>query len=339
MLLPTAFLIGGFMLCDARFYRKDALMLLMIFLTIYLYRKHITTTTRHTITRLLLYIIGTITILTHEASFFCFVPFFLLHYCTSCKGATFTRLAKSTLFNLPFIITMALVCIFKGNMDVCQGIWHSWQPYFLTQYDTMPALGDGVRALSWNTTDTFIMHAKANFFNSVIWDRSMPLSMSPAIPNILIWVIIWAGVYYLCVNVNKVKMFAYETGEYDNHIKRVLPQLLLIQFIALLPMFTILSCDMRRVIFYWIFSTFFILSQLIPLRQQLSIPFITRIGNYLHNFFTNKRLFRSKLFYIVTLLIIGIPFGAITAISYIDSTIIFRINYLIRYFLPSIIGG
>ena len=330
LLLPAVFLVGGFLLYDATIYRRDALMLLMVFYTIYLYRRYLSATTQRVCKLLGMYIIGTITILTHEASFFCFTPFFLLHYYTTIDTkSTCKRIAKSTLFNLPFLMAMALVCLFNGNMEISQKIWNSWAPYFISQLGTIPNMGWGVNALSWDTADTFSMHFYINYIKPILWDREFLISTMPQIPNVFVWIIIFAAVYYLCVNVNKIKLFTYENGENDTQINAILPQILLIQFIALLHMFTVLSCDMRRVIFYWIFSSFFILSQLIPIRQQLSLPIITPTSNYLYNIFTNKRVLRNKLFYVFTLLVIGIPFGAITVNEYINSTIIFRIKHII----------
>lgn len=74
--LLASCMVGGLMQYNVLVYRRDALMLLMVFLVIYLYRRYITNSLHRVSTLTLLYVYGIITILTHEAAFFCFVPFF-----------------------------------------------------------------------------------------------------------------------------------------------------------------------------------------------------------------------------------------------------------------------
>lgn len=137
------------------------------------------------------------------------------------------RLGKSVLFNLPFIITMASVRIFKGNHDVSESVWASWYPYFWAQYGEILPMGASARALQWDTIHTFIVHLNINFFNPIVCDRPIALFLHN-VPNIVPWCITLVAIYYLCVNVNRIKIFKYEDGSTDEQVNAPLPQILLV---------------------------------------------------------------------------------------------------------------
>lgn len=337
-LLLMPFMLGGFLLFNATIYRRDALMLLMIFLVIYLYRKYLTATAHRTTQLLLLYASGIISILTHEAAFFCFVPFVLLHYYTVTSGTTaMKKIVKSLLFSSPFILSMAAVCLFKGNPHVSGAIWESWHPYLESQYGQIPPMGAAVKALEWETLDTFRLHFRINFLNPITCDKPNFALFLHNIPCAIPWFFIFIGVYYLCINVNRLKIFPYEDGSNDTQINALLPQILLIQFIGHLPMFTVLSCDTRRVMFYCIFSSFFILSQFLATKQTLTIPHITPLSNKLSSLLRGDRSRTATAVFVFVFLFLGVPYGSFTVNEYIGSTVIFRIYFTIRYSLLSLI--
>ena len=84
---------------------------------------------------------------------------------------------------------------------------------------------------------------------------------------------------------------------------------MLVTFISLLPMFTVLSCDLRRVIIYWTITSFFIYALL-----EDTIPAKTTLVSYyaekINRFFENSKILNSKLFYVIVALTIICPFAA-----------------------------
>lgn len=306
-LLPSVMLLGGFFMIKGTFYRRDALMLLMILLTLYIYRKTLTTVSHKWIMIILLYIIGIATILTHETSFFCFVPFIFTHHYITCKGSVTNRCFKSGCFIIPFILAVGIVGIFNGNEVIANDIWDSWSDFFINKYGETPLMGIGISAFCYDSTFLFKHHFSLNYIMPIYWDIPYFSQLGLNIPRYFAWIVIYATIYYLCSNPNKIEIPRYNDASDKKYLSHNLPAILLLQFIALIPMFTILSCDLRRVVMYWIISSFFICFQLNELKQPIHIPLISRISNNITQVFKQNKILNSKIFYLVCLLCIGIP--------------------------------
>ena len=207
-LLPNIILLGSFAMNNILSHRRDALMLLIIFFTLCLYKKWIDCKDRGWMYYILLSLSGIIVILTHEASFFCFVPFITFDYFVRNKNKLFVkRVASTTFFILPMLITMGCACIFKGNEEVANNIWNSYAPYFQEKFAEMPPLGEGVKALTWTTELAVMHHIEKNF---------MQMLFNGHVPSLFAWVLIFFFAFYLMTNVNKIKIFGYEKDSIDN---------------------------------------------------------------------------------------------------------------------------
>lgn len=105
-------------------------------------------------------------LLIHEASFFFTFPIVIVFFLVSvmrrmsCLRAV---LFTSAVF-APVVVTMALVCMFKGSADMALVIWESWRPC-MEAYPcgNVQEIGQGVEALSWDAAETFVMHFKSNW--------------------------------------------------------------------------------------------------------------------------------------------------------------------------------
>ena len=112
--------------------------------------------------------------------------------------------------------------------------------------------------------------------------------------------------FYLCANVNRVNLFSYEKKE-ANSVS--LTSILLVQFISLLPMFTILSCDLGRITIYWTFTSFFIYALL---DDTIEIPLLTGLSKKINNVF-NTTWLSSKRLYVFMIITVGCPLIFYTA--------------------------
>lgn len=309
-LLPCALLLGSFTMHNITSFRRDALMLLLIFLTLYLYRKWIENDRKRWIYYILLSLTGIFVILTHEASFFCFVPFIVFDYFNRNRNRTLLQRGASTaIFILPILLTMGCACIFKGNEEVANNIWNSYAPYFQEKFGEMLPIGDGVEALGWSTRYAVNHHIEKNF-----------LTLLPGnIPSIFAWCIVFFLALYLMVNVNKIRLFEYEREDID---KEHLATILFIQLAGMLPLFTVLSCDYGRLFIYWSLSSFFIFTHL---RKEV-YPLFSTMGKSINKIY-GKNLFNTTWFYVMASITIVLPFWGFN--DPLRTSVIGNIIYLI----------
>ncbi len=319
-LLPNVILLGSFAMNEILSHRRDALMLLLIFLALYFYKRWIEERGRRLIYYILLSLTGIFVILTHEASFFCFVPFITFDYFIRNKNRLLVQRVTSTVFFiLPMLFTMGCACIFKGNEDVANNIWNSYAPYFQEEFGEMLPMGEGVNALTWSTGYAVNHHIEKNF---------MQMFFHGHIPSLFAWCIILFFAFYLMVNVNKIRIFGYEKEDIDTSY---LATILLIQFVSLLPMFTVLSCDLGRIFTYWSLSSFFIFAHY----RKENYPIFSTIGRRFYEMCKRNRALSNNSIFIMTSIIIIVPyiyFGKPFQTSVIGN-IIHIIEFSIKYFL------
>lgn len=308
ILLPTILMFGNFATTDITWFRRDALMLLLILLIFYLYRKYVTACSNRSMWYIAFSLIGIFLILMHEASFFCFVPLIMVHYFFYRNKSLLKRAVNTLFIALPLIVAMGLVCLYRGDIETGNKIWESWQPYMLEHFGTILPLGKGQEALGWDTKMTFYIHYDLNYLSQAKIDNFLqPLNIS--LYNAPLWIIIYMAVYYLCINVNRVQLFDYENCDKNNTIYTSLQQVIVIQFIALIPLFTVLSCDLKRIVTYWVFSTFFFCFQLKHIKQPLHIAYFTPICQSVAQWVKNSKPFNSRLFFFTILLVLAIPYA------------------------------
>lgn len=291
----------------AAWIRKDSILLLLAYSIFILYRKFLTK--KSFIAWLGFTILSVILILTHEASFFfCFPILIVYSYSYISKehknnlGCRYFIWTKILLPFIPVFMAMLAVCIFKGDSQTPNVIWSSWSDVFKTYPDnvnslakTMGKIGSGVSALSWKLFPTMKYHATLNLFGTSPIQN--PFSIIIGLPG-LIWM--FCAYYYIVTRLNAVKI-----GHYSmvNNTEYEISNTLLAQFVFMIPMFTVLSCDFGRTIPYWVLSTL----MAVECFGKLEIRTLDKCTNKLQTFFRNPIL-KNPVVY--SLIIICIPLTA-----------------------------
>ncbi|WP_143544378.1 hypothetical protein [Salinimicrobium sediminis] len=238
--LPFVIFLGNPIIHDF-WVRKDILLVLIFILIIHL----ITRRTRPNLIFVNLSLV--VGILIHESiAFFGFPIIFLLLY--SKKKSFWT----SVLFLFPSLLVFFLVLYYKGSFYISQKIWDSWKaisfPHESAEKLNIPAAIDG---LSWSLKQglLFSYHTLRNFQDGIY----APIG----------WIVIIVVIYFILSNTDKlnIKLLGYQG--YNVFSKTIISNLLLLQFISVVPLF-ILGWDYGRWIFLWVtssFAVYLILSQ------------------------------------------------------------------------------
>lgn len=129
MILLSPFMIIHLMFLSNLGMRRDFIALLITWCIFYFYNKYKHTLKQQSI--IIMQALSIFSLLMYEASFFFTFPILYLNYFLHIKDTypkLMNRLIKTILFFSPSIITMALVCLYKGNAEISSAIWQSWQP-------------------------------------------------------------------------------------------------------------------------------------------------------------------------------------------------------------------
>lgn len=247
LILPTGF-VFGFTLFSL-WGRKDFLSLILTFLIFISFKSILTHKRKKIAWWIVFYFLSTFQLLMHEASFFYTFPILAVllyqkyrnHLWTVCKSC----LACFICF-IPILIIMSVVCLYKGDITVAETIWNSWGMVFESypsEYGFMP-IGEGVGALSWEATKTFTDHLYSSYVGHY----------TPSYTRIPIVLLNFIATYYIISRVNTVNMGLYPKKQMNNIS---MSNIVLIQFVAMLPMYTFLSCDWGRTIPYWVISSLY----------------------------------------------------------------------------------
>ncbi|MGN0864933.1 MAG: hypothetical protein ACI4P8_02150, partial [Akkermansia sp.] len=216
--------------------RKDFLVMCLLTFAFYSYTKLRNPHLKTTLTLLLLLI----TLNVHEAAFFIAVPLFcLLFLCDS--ELPYRRFSRFLICAIP-ISAFFLCCFFKGNAQIAEDICHSWTYIFPDSYNQVISR-NSIGALAWGMSDTILMTLRANF--SIYLPSYSPSSPIRIIPAVILRGIFIGTVFYLVLNL----LFGHTKNK--NAMQRFCAVSGLL-FLSLLPMFTFVSCDFRRVCSYWI---------------------------------------------------------------------------------------
>lgn len=245
ILFSTFFL--GPVLLDCFWIRRDYLALLVTWGIFYFYYRY--THQRNWLFLFLMQVLSIFTLLLHEASFFFTFPVLFVHFYFKAYQKSYSvrkSLCIAILLLVPALLVMCLVCVCKGDQFIANAIWTSWKPCMesFPLGDDVTEIGEGVKALVWDTTETFKKHMEINYLNHFY----------KSIPSFPVTILNFAFIYYLLTRMNTVNLRWNVLRAFD---RIQLSNILLLQFVFMLPLFTVLSCDFGRTIPYWTFSTLF----------------------------------------------------------------------------------
>lgn len=278
--------------------RKDFVILLLAFAIFLCYRSAVTRPDKRMASWGLLYVLSTLQLLIHEASFFFTFPILMLcsYFYSRADNLSRSRSAVQSLVHfLPVLVVMALVSLFKGDKDVADAIWASWHKVFAAYPapDGPSPVGASVQALGWDSIRTFGRHLYYGYYGSV----------TPSFRGVFLAVFVMISTYYLLTRIDCVDMFKSRTKDLNHNL---LSNIALIQFVSLIPMFTVLSCDWGRTLPYWVISSIFF--YYVFKREVIPFPsVITRTSQTIQCFISGNKLLRSPCFYLLLVLLTPVP--------------------------------
>lgn len=176
-------------------------------------------------------------ILLHEATFFFMVP-----ACVLMTNIRLDNIVKSVCLWLPTVATFLICCLYKGTPEMLPAMCDYIRDYAPDAFENkdVPYLMDFVGI---DTQTAFSYHINRNFLN--------PLSRYFPIP--VLFVTLFYLIYIPFITVCMIKVF--NRDGLSEGRQNTLVSLILFQFVMLLPMFTVLSCDLLRVAMYWMMSS------------------------------------------------------------------------------------
>lgn len=248
-ILPFSICLYYSFACDLIWTRRDywALMLALVIYSSY-FKMYMSLSLKW---YLLFVSFSAFTLLMHEASFFFTFPMLLIYsICQlfSTQSRKGCQLFIFFLLWLPVLIVLILIVVYKGNAQVMEEIWNSWESCFNAypmKSGKLPQIGLGVEFLSMSSLDAIQLHIRLVWLNM----------FAPYVPALPFTICMIASVYYFVTRLNTVDLKFYSLKTVD---KVLLSNIMLIQFICLFPMFGFLSCDLGRVIPYWVITSLFL---------------------------------------------------------------------------------
>lgn len=235
----------------------------------------------------------------HEASFFIILPLAFTYILFAKNEITISeRLIHIIIPTCTFLI----ISIYKGDPETATKICESWGSIAPYENINLAGIDNSITALTWTLQRAAAFHLHINFATGHIW-KYAPLIMRPLVLLLIIYLIIHVSLIH-----------KRECGNFQNLASKLF-NFAAFQIIALSPMFTILSCDFRRICFYWTMST---LTSFILLNDvELSFPcreWTNKITMPLHRIFAAK----IPIYIVYTLLLcLSVPYTGICMNSYL----------------------
>lgn len=281
--------------------RKDLLLLLMAYGIYTSYRNFVQK--KSLIYLIFFEVLSVLQLLIHEAAFFFTFPILIVYTC-SCiwneKQRNIQSYSKAIVPFLPILLVFLLVSFFKGDENVANIIWQSWYGVMKAYPDGQNSVvmgGQGVKALAWQALPTFLYHLRTTYLgvDTLMW--RIPIHVIFQLAN-------FGFVYYFTTKINTVNPKLYSLALEDNGMK--ISNFMLVQFVFMLPMFTILSCDVGRTLPYWVFSSL----MACHIFGTLNIPWVDKISQKLQAYLSYSWLNKPFCYLLLMLLVPIPPYGA-----------------------------
>ena len=261
-ILPLCFFLGAIII-SGDLMRKDCLMICFLILILHVFNRN---NIPLIIRIIFINILAVFILLTHEVFVFFSLPILFLLLLNAFKSKGWQQsMIFSFISLLPLIIVFFLSISVHGNYEKMQAIWDSWAS--LSNIGMGKAPAGAIEALSWSSKSAFDYHFRYNFLfsDATIW-------------SFWVWFFTFPAIYYIIINA--LLVFRKREGDYTNEHRDVLGTILIFQFLCLLPVFTVLSCDYIRIIFYWTAGSF-VIFLLFPIKKIKSLfpnTFVKQVG-------------------------------------------------------------
>lgn len=311
--------------------RKDYILLLGAFIVFWCYRNYIVKRTR-ALSFIAMQAVAILLMLIHEATLFFTIPilfcdfFSRLHW--ERKQSIIVSAMKSLLFFFPVIAVWAVVCLYKGDKEIAVAIWQSWEPAMeaFPISGSTDNIGAGVAWLGKSFVEAAPFHLRANFGG---WFLGHHIPIIPSLPFTLYS---YVAVYYVVTRMQTVDLKFIKLKPIDNVL---LSNILLAQFIFMLPMFTVLSTDGARTIPYWIVSSLFF----IHFFYKSAAPFpqaVTRISTKMQSWIDSKPWLNNPWVYFAIIVTIPLQqWGHSTIQCYVPVKIAVKaLRFIYHNYLP-----
>jgi hypothetical protein len=179
------------------------------------------------------------------------------------------------------------------------------------------ASGSAIGAIGWTGAFAFQYHIHLNF-----------LTVSYGVPSLLGWPVSFILIYYVLINY--LSFFKKGDAHYTQEHRTGLSVILLFQFVCLLPLFLVFSCDYGRLCFFWVTSSF-VLFLLIPQNviQRLAPAFFIRCANRI-NHCLSAVLRPSKMLVAVLMLFIGISPDQFSMGMVMKASVVYNVYAVLR---------
>lgn len=315
-LLILSPLLGGILIYQFSSFRRDYLELLLFAITLILYKrldfkKWIVAGN----------IIMTFAILLHESTLFFTVPAIIL-----ITNSKIHSLLKSIAYWSPALIAFISCCVFKGSPEMMSALLsrasiHAPQAF---EAQKIPQL---LNFIGQDTIEVFKMHLRVNF------DGYVPF-FSTEVPRFIFTLLYYIYIPYLSISM----LISFTPGGISKNRIADFIRLLIFQFICLLPMWTILSCDFVRVSLYWMMSTLLIWLILSEHESEILFPhyyirFIKNMTNKIHDAWIPNRFILTILSLCTGVVFIGPSFYGLFSSSIVSQLFNFTILHRLVTFI------
>jgi hypothetical protein len=279
--------------------KRDYIQLLLAFVVFWEFRNYLIESAlkKRIIHVVVLWCLTVLMLLLHEGIFFAVFPFLVLYTFVRYRESWKNFLRKTVLLWWPAGMILCMIVAFHGHEQTGQTIWHSWYPCF-NAYPlsvALPALGEGLQWIGGS-------FAKG-VYNSL--DCSWRLNFLGPLPVWPFNVYMLACIYYLVTRMNTLRMGWYALKPID-HVQ--LSNIVLLQFVFILPLLGIIACDMCRFVPYWCVTSCFLYG-LFPERKGIP-SFIDRLSMRLQEGIDNSRLLCSPWAYFIVLITLPLCFSS-----------------------------
>lgn len=228
--------------------RRDYLIMLAVYVVYYLYIRYQSNRQQGLLWASV--VLASVFILIYEPVFFLTIPVLcLMYFCSLEQEHLFARLAKTVgVFALP-VITMALVCLLKGQAEQAQVIWQSWYDVFVRYPQTggLPGIGEGVGFLGHGAKETVLEHLDMMYCINSWWK---PVAVLAAALLLFCYPLF----YIMVTRVPGIDHKQHTLFSNSNTVD--LSNVFLIQLVGMSPMLAGLSCDMMRNFPYILYTSY-----------------------------------------------------------------------------------